>query len=932
MAPKKKTVRKRAPKGARGVKKAGASRARREVYFFGGAKAEGNAKMRDLLGGKGANLAEMVRLGLPVPAGFTISTEICGYFYEHRHTYPKALKPMVEAALARVEKIMGAEFGSTTNPLLVSVRSGGRASMPGMMDTVLNLGLTDKTVRALVAQTKDERFAWDCYRRFVAMYGDVVLGLRPESVDDRDPFEVILEEVKRKRKIEDDKDLTTSDLRRLVSLFKDLIFRRTGRAFPDDPRAQLWAAISAVFGSWNNSRAIAYRRMNQIPDDWGTAVNIQAMVFGNLGDDSGTGVAFTRNPATGERKPYGEYLLNAQGEDVVAGTHTPHAIDRLARDMPPQYRELVRIQKILERHYRDMQDIEFTIQRGKLWMLQCRTGKRTGRASVRIAVEMVREGLINRTEGLRRVQAQDLEQFLRPVFDPGELARVEREGGLLASGLPAGPGAAAGRLVFNAEDAEAWTARGETVILARIETSPEDIRGMNAAVGILTQRGGMTSHAALVARQMGKVCITGCAALEIDYVARRMSVEGRTLKEGDWLSLNGATGEVFEGKIGAQSGEVVQVLVEQTLKPRESREFQLYDRVMKWADSVRRLRIRANADLPDQAMQAVAFGAEGIGLCRTEHMFFEKSRIGLVRQMILAEDAEGRRGPLARLLPTQREDFIGIFRAMGGRPVTIRLLDPPLNEFLPTRQEDIEAVAEGLGVAASRIRERIDSLYEANPMLGHRGCRLGITYPEIYEMQVRAILEAASDLRRRRVAVSPEIMIPLVGHVNELRVVKKMIARVAAEVKKERGVRVNYLVGTMIELPRAALTAGEIAKEAEFFSFGTNDLTQTVFGFSRDDAAKFLPSYLENDILAEHPFVTLDQPGVGRLIRFAVEEGRKTHRGIKLGICGEHGGEPKSVAFCDRVGLDYVSCSPFRVPIARLAAAHAALDSGKKCK
>ncbi|MFQ5457703.1 MAG: pyruvate, phosphate dikinase [Myxococcota bacterium] len=680
----------------------------------------------------------------------------------------------------------------------------------------------------------------------------------------------------------------------------------------------------------NNPRANAYRRLNQIPDAWGTAVNIQAMVFGNLGDDSGTGVAFTRNPATGERKFYGEYLLNAQGEDVVAGIRTPLPIERLAGDMPRPYRELVRIQKILERHYRDMQDVEFTIQRGQLWMLQCRTGKRTGRASVRIAAEMVREGLINRTEALRRVNPSDLEQFLRPVFDTEDLNRAEREGMRLATGLPAGPGAAAGRIVFNAEDAEAWVARGETVILTRIETSPEDIRGMNAAAGILTQRGGMTSHAALVARQMGKVCVSGCGALDIDYVARRMDAGGHTLKEGDWISLNGTTGEVFSGKIGAQSSEVVQVLVEKTLKPRQSREFQLYDRIMKWADGVRRLRIRANADLPEQARQAVAFGAEGIGLCRTEHMFFEKSRIGLVRQMILADDTTGRRRALDQLLPTQREDFVGIFRAMAGRPVTIRLLDPPLHEFLPTRSEDIEAVAEGLDVPTRHVRDRIESLHETNPMLGHRGCRLGITFPEIYEMQVRAILEAASELRRKRVSVSPEIMIPLVGHVRELRVIKKMIIRVAGEVKKSKGVRVNYLVGTMIELPRAAVTAGEIAEEAEFFSFGTNDLTQTVFGFSRDDSAKFLPDYLEKDILPEHPFITIDRPGVGSLIRLAVEQGRATRPAIKLGICGEHGGDPKSVAFCSEIGLNYVSCSPYRVPIARLAAAHAALDARKR--
>jgi pyruvate,orthophosphate dikinase len=650
------------------------------------------------------------------------------------------------------------------------------------------------------------------------------------------------------------------------------------------------------------------------------------MVFGNLGDDSGTGVAFTRNPATGEKKFYGEYLLNAQGEDVVAGIRTPLPIEQLAREMPGQYRELVRTQKILERHYREMQDIEFTIQRGKLWMLQCRSGKRTGRAAVRIAVEMVREGLIKREEAVQRVQAKDLEQFLRPVFRPEDKEDAVEAGRRLATGLPAGPGAASGRIVFNAEDAEAWAGRGEEVILTRTETSPEDIRGMDAAVGILTQRGGMTSHAALVARQMGKVCVAGCGALNIDYGSRTLTVEGRTLKEGDWISLDGATGEVLEGKIEAQASEVVQVLVEKRLRPKASPEYQPYDRIMRWADSIRTLKIRANADLPDQAEQAVAFGAEGIGLCRTEHMFFEQSRIQIVREMILAEDTGGRRRALAKLLPMQRKDFLGIFKAMGGRPVTVRLLDPPLHEFLPTQQADIEEVARSLGVSPDRVREHNEHLHEANPMLGHRGCRLGLTYPEIYEMQVRAILEAASELRRGRLPVSPEIMIPLVGHVEELRRVKRMIERVAGEIRKETRVRVSYLVGTMIELPRAAVTAGQIAKEAEFFSFGTNDLTQTVFGFSRDDAATFLPFYLEHEILPEDPFVAIDQQGVGFFIELAVREGRGARRGIKLGICGEHGGEPSSIAFCNRVGLDYVSCSPFRVPIARLAAAHAALD------
>jgi len=924
LAPKASPRRKDAPRSARARKDAAAG-AEHLIYFFGAGRADGNAKMRDLLGGKGANLAEMVRLGLPVPAGFTIATPLCGYYYEHRHTFPPALKPALEAALARVEKIMGATFGSPTNPLLVSVRSGARASMPGMMDTVLNLGLTDVTVKGLIAQTRNERFAYDCYRRFVQMYGDVVLGLKPESKDDQDPFELILEEVKQARGITQDRDLSPSDLRRLVSLFKDVIFRRTGKPFPEDPRAQLWGAIGAVFRSWNNPRAIAYRRLNQIPDEWGTAVNVQAMVFGNLGDDSATGVAFTRNPSTGEDKFYGEYLVNAQGEDVVAGIRTPVSIEHLAREMPVSYRELLKIQKTLEKHYRDMQDVEFTIQRGKLWMLQCRSGKRTGRAAVRIAVDMVREGLIKRDEALLRVEAAHLDQFLRPVFHGKDKDRALEAGRRLAVGLPAGPGASSGRVVFNAEDAEAWAARGEQVILTRIETSPEDIRGMSVAAGVLTQRGGMTSHAALVARQMGKVCIVGCGALQIDYKARAATVDGRTLKEGDWISLDGTTGEVLEGKIETQASEVVQVLIEKNIRPQASREFQLYDRIMRWADETRRLRIRANADLPAQAEQAVAFGAEGIGLCRTEHMFFEASRITPMREMILAETPEGRKRALAKLLPMQRADFKGIFRTMGSRPVTIRLLDPPLHEFLPTKDEELANVARLLGVSVERAREMSHRLHESNPMLGHRGCRLGITYPEIYEMQARAILEAASELRKERISVTPEIMIPLVGHVRELRFVKRVIERVAADVRKETGARVSFLVGTMIELPRAAVTAGEIAEDAEFFSFGTNDLTQTVFGLSRDDATKFLPLYLEEKILDVDPFVAIDQAGVGALIRWAVEAGRSTRKGIKVGICGEHGGEPSSVDFCHRIGLDYVSCSPFRVPIARLAAAHAVL-------
>ncbi len=905
------------------------------VYFFGEGKADGNAQMKELLGGKGANLAEMTNLGIPVPPGFTISTEVCTYYYKNNHTYPQGLTQEVQEALSRLEKIMGRRFGDPEKPLLVSVRSGAAISMPGMMDTVLNLGLNDVTVEGLAKETGDPRFAYDCYRRFLAMYGDVVLGLKPETEDDIDPFEEIIDDLKKSRNVQFDNQLSPDDLKELVDRYKALIKDRLGKEFPQDPMEQLWGAIGAVFGSWDNPRAIAYRELNDIPDDMGTAVNVQVMVFGNMGDDCATGVAFTRNPATGENVLYGEYLVNAQGEDVVAGIRTPQPINKLQKTdpdqisleeaMPEAYAELERIRKILDRHYRDMQDIEFTIQQGKLWMLQTRSGKRTGFAAFKIAVDMVREGILSQEEALMRVEPNQLNQLLRPIFDMEAKQKALNSGALLAKGLNAGPGAASGRVVFNAADAEQWAEKGEEVILVRLETSPDDIRGMHAAQGILTSRGGMTSHAALVARQMGKVCVVGCGDLEIDYKSRQMSANGRVIREGDWISLDGSTGEVFEGRIPTKPSEVLQVLVDKTLKPEDSPIFQDYKALMEWADAHRRLGVRTNADQPDQAETALAFGAEGIGLCRTEHMFFEGERINVVREMILADTQEGREKALAKLLPMQREDFKGIFRVMKGLPVTIRTLDPPLHEFLPTEDADIRAVAEQMGVSEEKVRSTIQALHEANPMLGHRGCRLGVVYPEITAMQARAILEAACEVAKEGIEVHPEIMIPLVGHVAELENQKQVVERVAQEVMDAYGIQVNYLVGTMIEIPRGALTADEVAKSAAFFSFGTNDLTQTVFGISRDDAAKFLHHYLEQKIWEFDPFEKIDQEGVGQLMRMGVEKGRSTRPDLKVGICGEHGGEPTSVEFCHRIGLDYVSCSPYRVPIARLAAARAAI-------
>ncbi len=911
------------------------AKAKKYVYFFGGKQAEGKAGMKSLLGGKGANLAEMVNIGIPVPAGFTITTEVCTYYYQHNKKYPKELRAQVLAAIKKVEKEMGAKFGDPENPLLVSVRSGARASMPGMMDTVLNLGLNDETVQGLIRKTNNPRFAYDSYRRFVQMYGDVVLGLKPVDKHDEDPFEVILEQKKHAKGITRDTDLTADDLKELVEEFKAAIKTETGQDFPTDPMEQLWGSIGAVFGSWMNQRAIVYRKLNNIPADWGTAVNIQSMVFGNMGEDSGTGVAFTRDAASGENVFYGEYLFNAQGEDVVAGTRTPHPIAELEKENPVIYKELDNYRKILDKHYKDMMDIEFTIQQGKLWMLQCRVGKRTGFAAIKMAVDMVEEKLITKEEALMRIDPNQLNQLLRPIFDLEEKRIAIDEGRLLAKGLNAGPGAASGRVALSAQDAEEMAARGENVILVRIETSPEDIKGMDASEGILTARGGMTSHAALVARQMGKVCVAGCGSLKINYKERQMTVEGRddiVIKEGDFISIDGSTGEVLAGKLETKPSEVIQVLITKTLKPEGSSIYQTYASLMKWADKIKRLKVRTNADQPDQAANAIAFGAQGIGLCRTEHMFFGGDRIMSVRKMIVSDTVEERKAALNELLPSQREDFAGIFEVMNGYPVTIRTLDPPLHEFLPHSEREKQELANALSIPVQKLNEKIESLHEFNPMLGFRGCRLGVIYPEITEMQARAIIEAACDVAAKGIKVKPEIMIPLVGHVNEFKLQEDIVRKVAAEVMQEKGRKINYLVGTMIELPRASLTADEIAARAEFFSFGTNDLTQTTFGLSRDDAGKFLPLYVENEILPYDPFESIDVNGVGLLVEMGTLKGRSTKPDLKVGICGEHGGDPSSVEFCHKAGLDYVSCSPFRVPIARLAAARAVLKEAKTKK
>jgi pyruvate,orthophosphate dikinase len=896
------------------------------VYLFGQGKAEGKASMRALLGGKGAGLHEMTRIGIPVPPGFTITTDVCTFYTQKGH-YPKALEKEVSVSLDRIGRIMGRHLGDPGKPLLVSIRSGARDSMPGMMDTVLNLGLNDRTVRGLITGTCNPRFAYDSYRRFIQMYSDVVLGLREKGKDD--PFETILENKKKARGARFDSELDAEDLKEVAEQFKREVKKRSGKAFPEDPQEQLWGAIGAVFRSWNNDRAIAYRDLYHIPHSWGTAVNVQTMVFGNLGEHSGTGVAFTRNPATGERRLYGEFLTNAQGEDVVAGIRTPRPIVELKEVLPKCFRELQRACRILESHYKEMQDIEFTIENEKLWLLQTRAGKRTGLAAVRIAVDLVEEKIISKRDALLRIEPDQLNHLLRPVFDHQNKEKAAKEGRVLAKGLAAGPGAATGRIVFDARDAEEWKKRGERVILCRIETSPDDIRGMNAAEGILTARGGMTSHAALVARQMGKVCVAGCEELNIDYDRRTLSVNGITLKEGDWISIDGTTGEVVRGQLSTLPSEVLQVLVSKNLSRKASQTYQRFAKLMKWADATRKIGIRTNTDQPDQAVVAMAFGSEGIGLCRTEHMFFEGDRIQAVREMILAEDEAGRRRALEKLLPFQKQDFKGILATMGNLPVTIRTLDPPLHEFLPKSREDIQDLAKIMNVDAETLKNKVEVLQEFNPMLGHRGCRLGISYPEITEMQARAIFQAACELRREGKNPFPEVMIPLVGTRQELQVQREIVEQVARETMKSYGVKVRYMIGTMIELPRACLVADEIAKDADFFSFGTNDLTQTCLGLSRDDAGKFLPTYVVEGILPADPFVSIDEGGVGALMRLGVERGRKTRKNLEIGICGEHGGDPKSVAFCHRIGLDYVSCSAYRVPIAKLAAAQAALRDGR---
>ncbi len=909
-----------------------ASKKTKYVYKFGKKKADGDGSMRDLLGGKGANLAEMTRIGLPVPPGFTITTEVCTYYYDHKRTYPKELQREIEAGIANMEKILGKKFGDLEKPLLVAVRSGARDSMPGMMDTILNLGLNDQTVLALVKVSKNERFAWDCYRRFIQMYADVVMGVQKRPGEDHEPFEIVIEELKEElfpgeHHVEDTR-IDAKGLKELVRRFKALTKERTGKEFPTNPWDQLKGAVGAVFGSWMNDRAIVYRRKYNIPQEWGTAVNVQAMVFGNTGERSGSGVAFTRDPASGEKVFYGEFLINAQGEDVVAGVRTPEPVAKLKGIMPHAYAELERIRKVLESHFKDMQDFEFTIEEDEVFMLQTRNGKRTGLAAVRIAVEMVKEKLIAWEQAVMKVPAEQLDQLLAPVFDRAAIREVK----VIAKGLPAGPGAATGRIYFNADRAVEGAATGQKVLLVRVETSPEDLRGMIAAEGILTARGGVSSHAALVARQMGKVCVCGASTVHVDYNAKTMTVGGQTFKEGDFLSIDGTAGEVYAGEVKTAASEIIQVLVERSLKAKDSRTFQNYDQLMKWCAKASRLTVRTNADNPEQTANAVAFGATGIGLCRTEHMFFEGNRIDAMREMILAEKIDDRQAALAKLLPYQREDFVGMFTELKGLPATIRFLDPPLHEFLPHDHATQSQLALQLNVTVDRISKRVHELHEFNPMLGHRGCRLGIVYPEISEMQARAVFEAAAEVQKRGIKVKPEIMIPLVGFPKELQLQIDVVHRVAAEVAKEKKTKFTYLVGTMIEIPRAALVADEIAKDAQFFSFGTNDLTQTALGMSRDDSGSFLPRYQELEIVKQNPFATIDQNGVGKLMQIACELGRKTRPDIKLGICGEHGGEPSSVKFCHRIGLNYVSCSPFRVPIARLAAAQAAIEEARAKK
>jgi pyruvate,orthophosphate dikinase len=901
------------------------------VYTWGNKKADGDGSMKPLLGGKGANLAEMTRIGLPVPPGFTVTTEVCTYYYDHKRTYPKELQAQMEAGIANMEKIMGTKFGAkNAMPLLVAVRSGARDSMPGMMDTILNLGLNDETVLALEKATGNPRFAWDCYRRFIQMYGDVVLGVQKREGEDHEPFETVIHSYKHEKyhsDIEDSK-LTPEDQQELVKRFKALVQERTGKGFPSNPWDQLRGAAGAVFGSWMNDRAIVYRRKYNIPTEWGTAVNVQAMVFGNTGESSGSGVAFTRNPANGTNEFYGEFLINAQGEDVVAGVRTPEPVAKLKEQMPKSYAELLNVRKTLEKHFKDVQDIEFTVQEGKLFMLQTRNGKRTAAAALKFSIDMHKEKLIDAETAVLRNPADQLDQLLAPIFDLTEVKKAQA----IATGLPAGPGAASGKIYMNAERAVQASEKGEKVLLVRLETSPEDLRGMIAAEGILTARGGVSSHAALVARQMGKVCICGASALEIDYDKRTVSVNGQTFNEGDFLSIDGTAGTVYAGQLKAAPSEIIAGLINDDKEAQKTEKFKSFNQLMKWCNQYTRLQVRTNADTPEQTENAVAFGATGIGLTRTEHMFFEGDRIDAMREMILADSLAAREAALAKLLPYQREDFYGIFKALKGFPATIRFLDPPLHEFLPHAKEQQLDLSKKLGIPVEKIMSRVTELHEFNPMLGFRGCRLGIKYPEITRMQARAVLEAAAQATKDGYKAKPEIMIPLVGFKKELDLQVAIVHEVAAQVQKETKVKIAYSVGTMIEIPRGALTADEIAQTAEFFSFGTNDLTQTCLGMSRDDSGSFLGAYTENEIMKKNPFASIDQTGVGALVKIAAEKGNQTRPGIKLGICGEHGGDPDSVKFCHRAGLTYVSCSPYRVPVARLAAAQAAIEEKRKAK
>jgi pyruvate,orthophosphate dikinase len=937
MATKKKAAKPAAKKSAPKAAKTAASKNKAKsssgkgvkyVYTWGAGKADGDGGMKALLGGKGANLAEMTRIGLPVPPGFTITTEVCTYYYANRRSYPASLQAQMEAGVANMEKIMGCKFGDAKGmPLLVAVRSGARDSMPGMMDTILNLGLNDETVKSLATATKNERFAWDCYRRFVQMYGDVVLGVQKREGEDHEPFEVVIEDFKHQKYHREiiDSDLTAADQQELVKRFKALVKERTGKTFPSNPWDQLRGAAGAVFGSWMNDRAIVYRRKYNIPAEWGTAVNVQAMVYGNTGDKSGSGVAFTRNPANGANEFYGEFLINAQGEDVVAGVRTPEPVINMKKQMPKSYAELMKVRAILEKHFKDVQDVEFTVQDGKLFMLQTRNGKRTAAAALKFSMDMVKEKLIDWKTAVLRNPAEQLDQLLAPIFDAADVKKVKA----IATGLPAGPGAASGKIYLNADRAAAAEAKGEKVLLVRNETSPEDLRGMIAAEGILTAKGGVSSHAALVARQMGKVCVCGAAAVEINYEKLTVTASGQKFKEGDYLSIDGTSGTVYGGQLKTAPSEIITGIVSNDKAARKTEKFKSFLQLMEWCSKVTKLGVRTNADTPEQTRIAMAFGATGIGLTRTEHMFFEGDRIDAMREMILATTEKARRAALAKLLPFQREDFTGIFKTLKGFPATIRLLDPPLHEFLPHTKEQQLDLSKKIGISVEKIIQRVAELHEFNPMLGHRGCRLGIAYPEITEMQARAVFEAAANVAKKKIPVKPEVMIPLVGFQKEFDLQAEIVHRVAKEVMTEKKVKFDYQVGTMIEVPRGALTADEIAKGAEFFSFGTNDLTQTALGISRDDMGAFLMPYIESEVFAKNPFATLDATGVGQLMQTAVTKGRSTRPNIKLGICGEHGGDPDSVKFCHKLGLNYVSCSPYRVPVARLAAAQAAIEDGK---